>query len=216
MRSPAPRRAEVAFAPAIFDDARLDVAVFDHHGVVEHRHVGHAAVAMTRIEVGAEDRILLRRRDGDLHVADDVGVAIEDPPHAARRPELLRDDPHRDAAAATLAGGPVGDRLAAAKSALGEDIVKFAGALADQVRKNLTLLLAGEIGAGGGGGQVELRRIARVLGHGALRPVASLLVSCGRDRPGRRLDCPRKAARQRPKSAPAGSTGGQRRPADEV
>src|SRR4249919_1249693 len=42
-------------APPVFDDAGLDMAVLDHHGVVQHRHVGHAAVAMARIEIGAED-----------------------------------------------------------------------------------------------------------------------------------------------------------------
>ena len=30
------------------------MAVLDHHGVVEERHVGHAAVRVTRIEIGAE------------------------------------------------------------------------------------------------------------------------------------------------------------------
>ena len=38
--------------------------------------------------------------------------------------------------------------------------------------EDLPLLLAGKIGAGRGRGQVELRRVARVLGHGAM-PVAA-------------------------------------------
>src|SRR5208282_5305003 len=114
-----------------------------------------------------------------------------DPAHTARGAEFLGDHAHRDAAAATLAGRPVGDRLAAAKSALSEDVVELTGALADQVGKNLPLLLAGEVGAGRGRREVELRRIARVLGHVALWPLASPLASCGRDWPGRRLDCPR-------------------------
>ena len=41
-------------------------------------------------------------------------------------------------------------------------------ALADQMGEDLALLLAGEIGARRGGGEVELRCVARVLGHGAL------------------------------------------------
>ena len=46
---------------------------------------------------------------------------------------------------------------------MGEQVVEVAGALADQVREDLALLLARQIRAGGGGGQVELRRIARVV-----------------------------------------------------
>ena len=52
---------------------------------------------------------------------------------------------------------------------MGEQIVEFAGALADQVREHLALFLAGQIGAGRGRGQIELRRIARMLGH-VVRP----------------------------------------------
>jgi len=40
--------------------------------------------------------------------------------------------------------------LAAAEAALGEDIVEFGGALANQMSKDLALLFAGEIGAGRG------------------------------------------------------------------
>jgi hypothetical protein len=42
----AARQRRLRLAPPIFDDARLDVTVLDHHGVVEHGHVGHAAVAV--------------------------------------------------------------------------------------------------------------------------------------------------------------------------
>ena len=40
-----------------------------HHGVVEERHVGHAAVWVTRIEIGAEHAILFRGRGCDAHFA---------------------------------------------------------------------------------------------------------------------------------------------------
>src|SRR6202042_1366035 len=100
----------------------LDVAVLDHHRIVEHGHVGHAAVAVTRIEVGAEDRILLRCRHRDFHVADYVGVAAEDAPQVAAGCEFGRHDPHRHAGAAAFASRPVSDRLAAAGGALGPDI----------------------------------------------------------------------------------------------
>ena len=43
---------------------------------------------------------------------------------------------------------------------MGEQVVEVAGALADQMREHFPLLLARQIGAGGGRGQIELRRIA--------------------------------------------------------
>ena len=163
------RRCARRLAPPVFDDAGLDMAVLDHHGVVEHRHVGHAAVAMARIEIGAENRVLLRGGHRKPHLALDIGVAVGDAPHAVRGAEFPCDHAHRDAAAAPLAGRPVGDRLAAAEAALGEDIVEFGSALADEVREDLPLLLAGKVRTRRGGRQVELRRVARVLGHGANR-----------------------------------------------
>jgi hypothetical protein len=48
---------------------------------------------------------------------------------------------------------------------LGEDVVELARALADEVGKDFPLLLARKVGAGRRRGQVELGRIARVLGH---------------------------------------------------
>src|SRR5207237_4172546 len=74
-----------------------------------------------------------------------------------------------DAGAAVLAGRAVGDRLAAAETAVGEEIVELARPLADQMREHLALLVAGQIGARRGRGEVELRGVARVLGHGASR-----------------------------------------------
>src|SRR5690606_41537461 len=50
--------AGVGAAPAVLDDAGLDVAVLHHHGVVEHGHVGHAAMAVPLVEIGTEDGIL--------------------------------------------------------------------------------------------------------------------------------------------------------------
>ena len=185
--------ARVRLAPAIFDDAGLDVAVLDHHGVVEHGHVGHAAVAVSGIEIGAEHGILLGGRHGDAHLADDILVALDDAAHAAGRAEILGDDAHRHAGAAALASRPVGDRLAAAEAAVGEDVVELAGALADQVGEYLALLLAAQIGARRRSGQVELRRIARVLGHGAVR-------RCVAAESGRRLRSPGSARASKAKS----------------
>jgi hypothetical protein len=142
------------------------MTVLDHHGVIEHGHVGHAAVAMTRVEVGAENRILLRCRHRDFHVADEVAVTGDDAPQAAGRREFTSDNAHRHASAAAFTGRPIGDRLAAAKAALGQDIVELGGALADQMGKHLPLFLASQIGAGGRRSQIELRRVAGMLGQG--------------------------------------------------
>ena len=156
----------------IFDDAGLDVAVFHHHGVVEHRHIGHAAVAMTRIEIGAEYRVLLGRRHRRLHLGDDIHVAAGDPAHAARRLKLLGKHAHRYAAAAALARRPVSDRLAAAEAALGKYVVEFAGTLADEVGKDLPFFLPAKIWAWRRRGKIELGRIARVLSYGAFSPLS--------------------------------------------
>ena len=84
----------------------------------------------------------------------------------ARRPELVGDDAHRNAGAALVAGRPVGDRLAAAEAAMGEQVVEVAGLVADQVREHLAFMPARQIGAGRRRRQVELRGVTRMLGHG--------------------------------------------------
>src|SRR6266480_4650288 len=144
---------------AVFDDAGIDVAVLDHHRIVEHGHVGHAAVAMARIEVAAKHRILLGGRHRHPHLAGEVRVALEHAPHAAARLELLDDDPHRHAGPAGFASRSVGDRLAAPEAAVGEQIVELGGAVADEMREDLALLLAGQIRARRGRGEIELRRV---------------------------------------------------------
>src|SRR6476661_4575090 len=116
------------------------MAVLYHHGVVEHGHVGHAAVAVPEIEIGTEHRILLGCRHRDPHLADEVAVALSDSAHAACRPKVLSDDPDRDAGAAVLAGRPVGDRLAPAEAAVGQEVVELAGPLSDQMREYFAFL----------------------------------------------------------------------------
>ena len=142
------------------------MAVLDHHRVIEHGHVGHAAVAMAGVEIGAEHRILLRRRHQRAHLADDVLVALGNALHALGRSELVSDDSHRHAGAAGLAGRTVGDRLAAAEPAVGQQIVEAVRALADEMREHLPLFLARQIRTRRRSRQVELWRIARMLGHG--------------------------------------------------
>jgi hypothetical protein len=141
------------------------MAVFHHHGVVEHRHVGHAAVAVPLVEIGAEHRILLGCRHRAALLADDVGVARQNLLEIARGAELVGDDAHRDAGAALVAGRAVGDRLAAAEAAMGQEVVEVAGLVADQMREHLALVPARQIRAGRRRRQVELGGVTRMLGH---------------------------------------------------
>jgi len=54
---------------------------------------------------------------------------------------------------------------------LGQNVIEFSRALADEVGENLPLFLAAEVRARRRGRQVELRRIARMLSHLTLGPV---------------------------------------------
>ena len=157
--------AAVGAAPAVLDDAGLDMAVLHHHGVVEHGHVGHAAVAVPPVEIGAEHGILLGGRHGAALLADDVGIARQNLAEAAGGTEFVGDHPHRDAGPALVAGGAVGDRLAAAEAAMGEEVVEVGRLVAHQMREHLALVPARQIGAGRWRRQVELRGVTRMLGH---------------------------------------------------
>ena len=53
---------------------------------------------------------------------------------------------------------------------MGEQIVELGSAFPDQVGEDLALLMALQIGAGRRRGQIELRRIAEMLGH-CIRPL---------------------------------------------
>ena len=55
----------------------VDMAILDHHGEVEHRHVGHAAVGMALVEIGAKQRILLAGRLRRHERADQVGIVTQ-------------------------------------------------------------------------------------------------------------------------------------------
>ena len=133
----------------IFDDASLDMAVLNHHRIVEHSHVCHAAMVMAGVEIGAEDRILLRGRNGAALFANKVGVARKHATKPAGGAKFIGDDPDGHAGVAKVTGRPVRNRLAAPEPAMGEEVVEFSRAVANQMGKNLALLQAREIGAGG-------------------------------------------------------------------
>ena len=160
------------------------MAVFDHHRVIEHGHIGHAAVTMAMIEIGAKHRILLRRRQARAQFADDVGVARHHPAKVARRPEFIGEHPHGNAGPALVTGRTIGDRLAAAKAAMGQQVVEVAGLVANEMCEHLAFAAAGQIRTRRRRRQIELRGVARVLGHGGLVSLLSLRSrSCRASRP---------------------------------
>ena len=73
---------------------------------------------------------------------------IADAAHAARGAEIIHHHAHRNAGTARLAGRPIRDRLAAAKAAMGQQVIELGGAVTDQVREYLTLLVAWQVRAG--------------------------------------------------------------------
>src|SRR6516165_302741 len=111
--------------PTIFDDPGFDVTVFDHHRVVEHGHVGHAAVAVAGIEITSKYRILFGGRHRYAHLAHQVAIEVEDAAHAPRCPKGVAHDPQRDEGAAGLARGPISDRLAAPETAMRQKVVEL-------------------------------------------------------------------------------------------
>ena len=85
--------------------------------------------------------------------------------------EIVDQHPHRDAGAATFAGGAVGDRLRAAEAGLGQEVVQRGGALADEMGEDLPFLLAGQVWARRRRGQIELRGVAHFPGHAFATPL---------------------------------------------
>ena len=93
---------------------RLDVGVLDHHGVVEHRHVGHAAVGVAGVEIAAEQRILLggravrrgvRRRGRGSPAARAACCRTARTRRPARAPRRRRGSPRRPAGRRWSASG---------------------------------------------------------------------------------------------------------------
>ena len=141
------------------------MGVLDHHGEIERRHVGHAALGMAGVEIGAEKDVVLVGRLRRDKRADKVGVRPHGPALAVRRVEIVDQHAHRYAGPAALARRPVGDRLRATKASLGQEVVEGGGALADQMGENLPLLLSGQIGARRRRRQIKLWGVARFPAH---------------------------------------------------
>src|SRR3954454_19684011 len=121
---------------------------------------------MALVEIGAEYGVLLRGRHRAALFTGDVGIARQNLAQVARGAEFVGDDTDGNAGAALIAGGAVGDRLAAPKTTMREQIVQLASLVAHQMREHFALMPARQIRARRGRRQIELRSVARVLGHG--------------------------------------------------
>ena len=150
---------------AILGDERVDDAVLDHHGVVEHRHVGHAAVGVARVDVAAEQRVLLGGGRRLQAARDEILVGIE---HAAERApglELVDQHAHRHARLAALAVGHVGDVLAAPETALQQVVDQGRRLVVGEMGEELALEATRQIRAGLRRRDVELGKVFLLLTH---------------------------------------------------
>ena len=149
----------------VFGDEGLDHAVLDHERVVEHGHLGHAAVGVARVDIGAEQSILLRARRRRHAGGDEIGIGAGDAFERAPRNKLVGQDAHRHARRAGIAIGHIGDVLAAPEPALQEIVDEEARLVAGEMGEQLPLEPAGKIGTGLRRGDVEFWKVALVLCH---------------------------------------------------
>ena len=151
---------------AVLGDGRLHHAVLDHQRIVEHGHLGHAAIGVAGVDIGAEQRILLRARRRIEARRHQVAIGAHDPIERAPRPEGIDQDAHRHAGRAGVAIGHVGDVLAAPEPAFQKIVDEEGRLLPGQMREELPLELTREVRAGLRGGDVELWKVALMLCHG--------------------------------------------------
>ena len=137
------------------------MAVLDHRCVVERRHVGHAAIAMPRVEITAKQRILSAARLRPSHRRRDIAIEFGDPPEIAGGTEFIGLDADRNTSPAIFASRPVSDGLRAPESRLGELIVQSHRPAADQMGENLALVSVRQIGTWRRCGEVKLRCVPR-------------------------------------------------------
>jgi hypothetical protein len=155
----------VAVAVAVLDHARLDGRFLDHGGELEDVHVGHSAIRVPRVEVAAEERVLLLRRPGRTGGAHEARVALEDSLLAAAGPEVGDPYPRRETGRAFGAGRPVEHVLRPPEALLGERVVQLLRLLALQRREQLPLAPPRQVGAALRGRHVELWRYRKRMAH---------------------------------------------------
>ena len=140
--------------------------VLHHHRIVDYTHIGHTAGCMAGVDIFAEQAELLGTGYGFHWPSDQIRIALFDTAHRRRWLEFVNKHPHRNAGAATLAGRPVGDVLAAPKTAFAQDIVQLGRQFTNQMGKHLAFRLALDIRAGRRRRQIELRGVMRLISHG--------------------------------------------------
>ena len=196
----------IAFSPQpVFDDLRVHMGILDHHRVIEHRHVGHAAALVAVVEIAAKQRVLLAGWLRRIFGGHDIGIGRQDAAHGTRGNEFAGKDAHRDAGAASLAGRAIGDVLRATEAALGQEIVQLRCPLAHHMGKHLPLHLLRQIGTGRRCREVELGRRGRLRVHqwsGLL--VRPLRCAKHRSNP-KKVNRPLRAAGENPSGATVGA-----------
>ena len=125
----------------------VDRRLLDHRHIVEQAHIGHAATGVTRIEIGAQQRKLFAGRFRGHFATDQIGVAASDPFLVARRHEVSGDYPNRYAGGAPVAGGAIGNHLAAAETGMGECFIERLREVAIEPREYFSLGAAGKVRA---------------------------------------------------------------------
>ena len=120
---------------------------------------------VARVDVGAEQAELLRGRHRRDAPADEIAVAFEHAAHGSVGLELVDEDAHRDAGVTALAVGHVGDVLAAPETALREVVDERERLVVREMREELALEPARQIGAGLRRGDVEFRKVLLLLRH---------------------------------------------------
>ena len=98
---------------------------------------------------------------------DEIGVDAADALERASGLELVDQDAHRHAGRAGVAIGHIGDVLAAPKPALQEIVDQEARLVAREMREQLPLEPAGEVGTRLRRSDVEFREVALMLCHGS-------------------------------------------------
>ena len=117
-----------------------------------------AALGVARVEVAPEEAILLVGRDRGHEARPQIGIAREDAAEAAAGVELAHDDADGDAGLTVFAGRAVSDVLAAPEAGLREHVVERDRLFAEEMRKDLLLVAARQIGARLRRGYVKLRK----------------------------------------------------------
>ena len=150
---------------SILGQERLDDRILDHHAVIEHRHVRHAAVAVTRVDVSAEQAILLGRRNRCRAPCNERRISVPAAPHRPVGREFIDEHPDRDAGLAAFAVRHIGDVLAAPEAGRQQAIDELGRLVMRQMREEFAFEPAWQIWAGLRSGDVELRKLLLLLRH---------------------------------------------------